>query len=71
MSSLIDYSWILLSVSILNVSQYLFCLKYTKKIPGPLKGFQGLSRVPRQYSENGSVNASIHISKNSIKGNRS
>lgn len=49
------------------VALFLSCWTYTKKIPGPLKKFQERSMVSRQYLENGAVNASIHISKNSIK----
>ena len=56
-----------LTASILNVLQYLFCLKYMKKISGTLKGFQELPRVSIQDLDPGFINIFIHISKNSIK----
>lgn len=51
----------------LNVLHYFCSVEVYKKFPGPLKELQEPSRVPRQYLENGTVNASIHISKNRLK----
>lgn len=46
------------------VAIFSFCLKWTKKIPRPLKRFQGF---PDSILEDCLVNPSIHIPKNSIK----